>query len=117
MKKILIAFDVDWTLIVNEPHWECTYTPNHKIVHLLRTLSSFKNIKILVWSGWWKEHCDRAVEELWIESFVWKTASKNHKWKDENWKHVFQPDYKPDIAIDDIQACDLWIINLIVREK
>jgi hypothetical protein len=30
---------------------------------------------------------------------------------------LFKPDIKPDIAIDDVQDCELGIINLIVREK
>jgi hypothetical protein len=32
-------------------------------------------------------------------------------------RHVFNPDFTPDIAIDDIQDCDLGVVNLIVREK
>ena len=117
MEKIIIAFDVDWTLIKNEPYWECNYIPNNRIVHLLEILSTFKNVKILVWSWSWVEHCKRAISELWIKKLIWKIADKNHKWKDENWKHIFEPWFKPDIAIDDIQWCELWLINLIVKEK
>ncbi len=117
MKKLTIAFDCDGTLIKNEPYWECNYIPNNRIIHLLEILSSFKNVKILVWSWWWKDHCDRAVEKLNIKKFVWKTADKNHLWVDSNWKHIFNPEFKPDIAIDDIQDCELGIFNLIVKEK
>lgn len=117
MKKIIIAFDVDGTLIKNEPYWECNYIPNNRIVSLLRILSTFKNIRIVVWSWWWSEHARIACWHLGIKSDVWKILSKNHKWKDEMWKHIFEPDFVPDICIDDIQACDLWKINLIVKEK
>ena len=49
MKKIVIAVDVDGTLITNtgaRPD-----IANEKIVELVKTLSSFKNVRIVVWSG------------------------------------------------------------------
>lgn len=118
MKKIIIAFDCDWTLIKNEPYWECNYIPNNRICHLLEILAWFKNIKIIVWSWWWKEHAEKTVKECWLEKFVKPNNcySKNHMWK-ENWKHIFNPPITPDIAIDDIQSCELWLLNLIVCEK
>ena len=119
MKKTIIAFDVDGTLIKNEPHWECNYIPNNRICHLLEILSWFKNIKIVVWSWGGKEHAERAVRECNLEKFVSKNRcySKNHLWKDGDGNHIFKPDFTPDIAIDDIQACNLWLLNLIVKEK
>ena len=117
MKKTIIAFDVDWTLIKNEPYWQCNYIPNNRICHLLEILASFKNTKIVVWSGGWKEHAEKAVEKCNLWKFVDGCYSKNHLWKDENWKHIFKPDIKPDICIDDIHSCDLGILNLIVKEK
>ena len=118
MKKIVIAFDVDGTLIKDKkdtsPHmFPCE---NERITDLLKILSSFKNTKIIVWSGQWEDWARQISKELWLEKYVKWYYSKNYIWKDENW-HIFEPDIIPDIAIDDIQACDLWKINLICREK
>ena len=116
MKKLTIAFDVDWTLRQND--WNPnSMNPNTRIVQLLKILSTFKNVRIIVWSGWGEEWARECVQTFNLEKYVWKTASKNHKWKDENWKHIFEPDFIPDIAVDDIQDCELWKINLIVHEK
>lgn len=119
MKKIIIAFDVDWTLINNE----ITYggiekiNTNDRIVELLKILSSFKNTKIIVWSWRWKEWAETICDIHWLNKYVDWCASKNHIWKDENWKHKFAPDIVPDICIDDIEACELGLLNLIVHEK
>lgn len=120
MKKITIAFDVDWTLIktwYNNLRDMCEEDINKRIVDLLKILSSFKNTKIIVWSWQGKEWAKWVCEFIWITEYVDWYYSKNHLWKDDNWKHIFKPDIIPDIAIDDIQACDLWLINLIVKEK
>lgn len=116
MEKITIAFDVDGTLISNE-HWPEDIIPNNRIVELLIILSSFKNTRIVVWSGRWKEWAEKVSNFLKINDFVDWYYSKNHLWTDENWKHIFNPDIIPDLAIDDIQWCDLWKINLICKEK
>ena len=105
MQKIIIAFDCDWTLIKAEPYGQCNYIPNYRIVNLLKILSTFKNIKIIVWSGGGKEHAERTVQELELK--------KNIKWVYDK----AECDLKVDIAIDDIHICDLWKFNLIVREK
>ena len=110
MKKIIIAFDVDWTLIKSEPYWECNYIPNNRICHLLEILYSFKNVKIIVWSWWGKKHSERAVEVCNLTKFVSKNKCYSKDWQDK-------PTFSIDIAIDDIHKCDLWNINLIVKEK
>jgi len=115
MDKIVIAFDVDWTLVKNIN--ETDVEENKRIVELLKILSTFKNTKIIVWSWRGKEWANDVVNHLWIWTYVYGTASKNHKWKDKDWKHIFKPNIKPDICIDDIQACELWLLNLIVKEK
>ena len=114
MNKLTIAFDVDGTLIRNDTE---EIIMNERIVVLLQVLSSFKNVKIIVWSWRWEDWARYVVSKLWLEDEVDWYASKNHKWKDKDWKHIFEPDIKPDIAIDDIQACNLWVINLICKEK
>jgi len=112
MKKLVIAFDCDWTLIK-----DIKFTPNKRIVELLKTLSSFKNTKIIVWSWQGLLWVERVVESLGIEWYVDWIRSKNYKWKDKDWKHIFNPDIHIDLAIDDMHSCDLWVMNLIVKEK
>lgn len=105
MKKIIIAFDCDGTLIKSEPYWQCNYIANYRIVNLLKILYTFKNIKIIVWSWGWKEHAEKTVEELELKKFV--------KW-------IFDKadcDLEVDIAIDDQHSFNLWKMNLIVKEK
>lgn len=116
MKKITIAFDVDGTLIRNDKA-EWWIEPNERIRNLLVILSGFKNTYIVAWSGRGKEWAEEVCEKIWLEHYVDWYASKNHKGKDENGKHIFEPDFIPDIAIDDIQACELGKLNLIVKEK
>ncbi len=111
MKTITIAFDVDGTLVDSEGE------VNWRITDLLRTLSSLKNTKIIVWSGGGEDYAKWTVRRLGLEKYVDTYMSKNHLGKDVDGKHLFDPGFKPDIAIDDIQACELGNLNLIVREK
>lgn len=104
MQKIIIAFDVDGTLITDGGAYPDISNP--RIVELLKILSTFKNVRIVVWSGGGKEYAERWVRLLGVEDCVWKIASKmEHK------------EIQPDIAIDDIQDTAIGKINLIVREK
>lgn len=119
MKKITIAFDVDWTLIKarhNCLREICPDDMNIRIIELLKILSSFKNTRVIVWSGQWEDWAKWVSEVIWITKYVDWYASKNHRWKID-WKHIFEPGITPDIAIDDIQDCELGIMNLIVKEK
>lgn len=116
MKKYLIAFDVDGTLIRNGVRVGGYPIANEHIRTLLVTLASFKNVKIMVWSGSGELYARQVAREIGIAKFVDKYASKNFIGKDGN-VAKFAPDIQPDIAIDDIQACELGKINLIVREK
>ena len=104
MQKIIIAFDVDGTLIKNGGAYKDISNP--RIVELLKTLASFKNIKIVVWSGGGKDYAQRWVRLLGVEDSVWRVASKTE------WKEI-----KADIAIDDIQDTAIGKLNLIVKEK
>lgn len=118
MKTITIAFDVDGTLLDNT---KTTPVANERIRSLLIGLSSFKNTKIVVWSGGGELYARQAAQAIGIVGYVDEYASKNPQrtvGKTETAsRHVFAPDIVPDIAIDDIQDCDLGILNLIVREK
>lgn len=117
MQKITIAFDVDGTLIKEKIGKGNSPIPNERIRSLLIALSSFKNVRIIVWSGGGEAYARMVAAQIGIREYVDNYASKNHAGKDEAGKHIFSPDIRPDIAIDDIQACELGIINLIVREK
>lgn len=120
MKQVTIAFDVDGTLIRNDSGNDMdggTPIANERIRTLLVTLASFKNIKIVVWSGGGELYARQVAQSLGITKYVDVYASKNHMGFDAQGKHVFNPDIMPDIAIDDIQDCELGFLNLIVREK
>jgi hydroxymethylpyrimidine pyrophosphatase-like HAD family hydrolase len=118
MRDITIAFDCDGTLLDNtEEHM----VANERIRTLLIALSSFKNTKIMVWSGGGELYAHQVAIALAITKYVDMYAGKNPQrtvGKTETASHhVFKPDIVPDIAIDDIQDCDLGALNLIVREK
>lgn len=120
MKNITIAFDVDGTLIRNDSGNDMdggVPIANERIRSLLVALSNFKNIKIVVWSGGGELYARQVAQSLGITKYVDTYASKNHKGFTKDGKHIFSPDIKPDIAIDDIQDCELGFLNLIVREK
>lgn len=106
MEKVIVAFDVDGTLITNtgaKPD-----IANERIVNLLKILASFKNIKIVVWSGGGKEYAERWGKLTGVDEYVWQYMSKIT---------AHMNGFKPTIAIDDIQDTKLGQINLIVREK
>lgn len=110
MKKILIAFDIDGTLRNNSKEYDHgsveKVKPNERIRSLLVTLASFKNVDIIVWSGGGQLYAKQVVRELGLAPYVKMCFDKAHATQ-----------IQPDIAIDDIQECDLAKINLIVREK
>lgn len=116
MQKIIVAFDVDGVLIRNEPGNRVHGVPSNNdvpIVHqvnLLQVLSTYKNIRIVVWSGGGKQYAETWGRRLGLDKFVWYYASK-----------LEHPTIKAQcdllIAIDDIQATRLGDVNLIVREK
>lgn len=105
MKKVIVAFDIDGTLRNNDAEG----TPpqaNERIRTLLITLASFKNIKIVVWSGSGELYARQIGQAFNIDKYVDQYASKTE------WETL-----RPDIAIDDIQDTAIGIINLIVKEK
>jgi phosphoserine phosphatase len=117
MSKVIIAFDVDGTLIKTNPEYEQQHgvvNPNDlPIVHQINTLqvlSTYKNIKIVVWSGGGKQYAEMWGKRLGLDKYVWRYASKLEH---ENFKAMCDTL----IAIDDIQSTRLGDVNLIVREK
>jgi phosphoserine phosphatase len=117
MRKIIIAFDCDGTLVTTDSAETKKIVANERIRTLLIVLASFKNTKIVVWSGGGEMWARQVGAAIGIDKYVDAYADKNHLCKDENGKHVFAPGFAPDIAIDDIQDCELGLLNLIVREK
>lgn len=105
MKKLVVAFDIDGTLINNEYlDGDKMPTANERIRTLLIVLAHMKNTKIVVWSGGGEFYARQVAHAIGIDKYV-----DNYMAKDN--------DLNPDIAIDDIQDTALGKINLIVREK
>lgn len=117
-KEVVIAFDVDGTLVNNQGSTEHGKIPkaNERIRTLLIILASFKNTRIIVWSGGGELYAKQAAAALGISHYVDGYYSKNLS-KLNDGSFICEPDIRPDIAIDDIHSCELGLINLIVREK
>lgn len=114
MKTVTIAFDVDGTLRDNTVADKVV--ANERIRSLLVILASFKNTNIVVWSGSGELYARQVAAELGLSQYVDQYASKNHLGMVDG-VHQFDPEITPDVAVDDIQECELGNINLIVREK
>ena len=117
MKKVTIAFDCDGTLVTTDSAKTKNIVANERIRSMLITFASFKNVKIVVWSGSGEMWANQVVNALAIKKYVDVITTKNHLGKYATGKHIFDPELTPDIAIDDIQDCELGLMNLIVREK
>lgn len=117
MQRIIVAFDVDGTLIRNEELANRQHSVPHNgdlpIVHQINTLqvlSTYKNIRIVVWSGGGKAYAAMWGNRLGLDKYVWRYASKlEHEQIKQDCDFL--------IAIDDIQATALGDANLIVKEK
>jgi hypothetical protein len=106
MKQIVIAIDVDGTLRCN--HTDTCEDPNKRIVEMAKTLATFKNVKVMVWSGGGKAYAQRFMDKFGMGPKI-KAASKLDP---ATWIYG-----RPQIAIDDIQDTAIADLNLIVREK
>lgn len=103
MKKVVVAFDVDGTLRNNQGD---AISANERIRTLLIILSSFKNVRIVVWSGSGELYARQVARAIHVEPYVDIYASKTE-----------HEEINADIAIDDIQDTAIGKLNLIVREK
>ena len=117
MRKVVIAFDCDGTLVTTDSATTGRIVANERVRSLLVALASMKNTRIIVWSGGGELWARQVGAAIGIDKYVDVYASKNYLGSSEAGGHQFAPDIEPDIAIDDIQACELGKINLIVREK
>lgn len=116
MKEVIIAFDIDGTILNNEgippetpPHQRGRCSINLEIVLLMQILSKMKNTKIIVWSGGGQAYAEQIVREYGLEKYVYRCYGKG----DYDWS--IEPPV--DIAFDDIHAFSLADKNLIVRMK
>lgn len=108
MKEIIIAFDVDGTLITNESGLG-QETLNLPVYNLMFILSAMKNTRIIVWSGGGKEYAEQIVQKYGISKIVDACYGK-HEYDESIDGHV-------DIAIDDQHEFSMADKNLIVRMK
>jgi len=116
MQRLIFAFDIDGTLIRNgsaDRQHGVVNDGDVPIVHQINTLmvlSTYKNIRIVVWSGGGKQYAEMWGKRLGLDKYVWRYASK-----------LEHQDIKAHcdllIAVDDIQSTRLGDANAIVREK
>lgn len=99
MQKLIIAFDVDGTLVSSDD------VPSFQMINTLQVLSKLtKNVRIVVWSGGGKEYAEMWGRRLGLDDYVWKYMAKDRT-------------FHTDIAFDDQQAFALADKNVIVKLK
>lgn len=108
MKQIIIAFDVDGTLISNESGLGQERL-NIDVYAIMVLLSKMKNTKIIVWSGGGKDYAEQIVRKYGLTKYV--TACHAKQEYDET------IDGKVDIAFDDQHEFSLADKNIVVRMK
>jgi len=112
MEIIVIAFDVDGTILNNEgipPETPIHLRPKCGVtlecIQLIQILSKMKNTRILVWSGGGKEYAEDICRMYGRQKYVDKVYDKA-----DCEEHV-------DIAFDDIHSFKLADKNIIVKFK
>lgn len=117
MDEVIIAFDIDGTILNNEgiPPETPTYLRprcgvNLEVIMLIQILSKrMKNTKIYVWSGGGKDYAEKIVREYGLDKYVHRCFGK------QDYDETI--DGKVDICFDDVHACKLADKNLIVKMK
>ncbi len=117
MKEIIIAFDIDGTILNNEgvppgtpPYLREPSAVNLEVVLLLQLLSKhMKNTRIIVWSGGGKDYAEQIVRRYGLTRYVDRCYGKA--------EYEAELDGKVDIAFDDVHACELADKNIIVKMK
>lgn len=113
MKEVVIAFDIDGTILNNEgippatpAHLRPATSVNLEIVMLLQLLAKhMKNTRIIVWSGGGQEYAENIIRRYGLERYVHRCYEKG------------KCDEEVDICFDDIHACELAKHNIIVKMK
>lgn len=108
MKEIIIAFDIDGTLISNQNGLGVEHLHAHTF-QLLVLLSRFKNVKIYVWSGGGQDYAIQICKKYGIDKYVDRCFGKK--------EYDDTINGKIDIAIDDQHEFNMADKNLIVRNK
>lgn len=117
MKEVIIAFDIDGTILNNEgippetpPHLRPMHGVNIEVILLMQLLSkNIKNSRIIVWSGGGQEYAEKICRLYGLDRYVHRAYGKQTY--DET------TDGKVDICFDDVHACALADKNLIVKMK
>lgn len=105
MKEIVIAFDIDGTILNNE-----TGGVNLEVIQLMALLKKkIKNSRVIVWSGGGADYANQIVNKFSLGKYVDNIVGKSD----------FDPIFfgEVDIAFDDEHAFALAHKNLIVRMK
>lgn len=109
MEKLVYCFDIDGTLRNNTVDQTKAPIANERIRTLLIILSTFKNIKIVIWSGSGELYARQIGAAFGLDSYVWRYASKYDRDKLVKYGRI--------MVVDDIQNTALGEVNHIVREK
>lgn len=113
MKEIVIAFDIDGTILNNEGippqsplELRATHGVNIEVIQLMHLLKKFtKNTRIIVWSGGGKSYAEEIIRRYGITHLVDQAFDKH------------DCDETVDIAFDDQHAFSLATHNIIVKMK
>lgn len=108
MKEIIVAFDVDGTLISNTNGLGKEHL-NLEVFHLLVLFSKMKNTRVIVWSGGGQDYAEQIVLKYGLSPFIERCFSK------QDYDEILYG--KVSIAIDDQHEFSLAEKNLIVRMK
>lgn len=108
MKDLIIAFDIDGTLISNSSGLGQERL-NLLTFTMMECLSKMKNTTIIVWSGGGKDYAEQIVKKYGLTPYVSRCYAKQEY--DES------IDGKVDIAFDDQHEFSLADKNIIVRMK
>lgn len=117
MDEVIIAFDIDGTILNNEgiPSETPTYLRpkcgvNLEVILLIQILAKkMKNTKVIVWSGGGKEYAEDICRLYGLDKYVYRAYGK------QDYDETI--DGKVDICFDDVHACKLAEKNIIVKMK
>lgn len=127
MKEIVIAFDIDGTLLNNEgippgmpSHMRPRCGVNIDAVMLMQLLSKQKNTKVIVWSGGGRDYAEEICRIYGFDKYVHRAYGKpvgTHGLSQIQGAYDFDTDGPVDISFDDIHSCVLADKNIIVKMK
>jgi hypothetical protein len=102
VRTVTVAFDVDGTLRSRVTSREPV--AREDVRSLMRVLSSFTNVKVVVWSGSGELYARQVARELHVSHWVHEYRTKG-------------AGPAVDVAIDDEPGTDLAAVNLIVAAE